>query len=176
MRSFSMMLLALVSVLYGGQAVAELPPAALVVPQGFQVIGEKNFGGTMLIKATKPNDNFPHHHMDVGISLECTWSQNPIGPQIVEIMAQAPEDPVDTTGGLRDESCGRERHKGGVLSCRKITSPPDVGGGSELVTYNIGWVGATSTGLVGVSISHVYGGKSMAVGWIDSIIPKLLAE
>jgi len=176
MRILPLMLITLAGVFYGVPVSAGLPPATEVVPPGFKVTAEQNLGGMMIIKAMKPNDNFPNHHMDVGISLECTWRQSPMPAQIVEIMAQAQDGPTDTSGGLRDESCGKSRHQGGALSCRKITNPPDVGGGPELVTYNIGWVGATSNGVISVSISHVYGDRGTAIGWLDAIIQKIMAE
>jgi len=157
---------------YGG-----LPPAAQIIPTQFRLVAERNLGGTMVIQATKPNENFPANFVDQGIELNCTWQQNPAAAQVLEIMFQAPEDPMNDAQGIKEEPCGKNRHQGGLLICRKISLPwIGTGDGPDLVTYNISWVGAVPSGLVGVTVDHFYGDPSVAVGWIDAIIPALLAN
>jgi hypothetical protein len=158
-------------------AFAELPPASKLIPAGFQVISENNLGGSMIVQAIKPNVNFPQSFVDQGIHLNCTWMQNPAAQQVLSMLVQAPEEPMQDLQGQRDEPCGKRDFKGGVLSCRKITIPwIGLGQGPDLITYNISWLGADSTGLVGVTVDHFYGDQNTAINWIDAIIPKLLSE
>ncbi|HQG92358.1 MAG TPA: hypothetical protein PLN27_11850 [Acidobacteriota bacterium] len=155
---------------------AQLPPSAQVLPAGFKLVDERNLGGTMIIQATKPNENFPKPHMDQGIQLEIMWQNNPAVDQILEILASQPEDPGGQLPGsaTRDEPCGKERYRGGILKCRKSITPW-IGGGSgpDLVTWSIGWAGKGLNGLVGVNVHSFYGSKETAMGWIDSVIPKI---
>jgi hypothetical protein len=157
-------------------AFAQLPPAMEVLPPGFKLTGERNLGGSMFINAKKPNENFPKPHMDQGISLEITWMNQPMAAQVLEITAKQPEDPAGQNPGsaTREEPCGRQRYREGVLSCRKVITPW-IGGGSgpDLVTWRIGWAGKGPAGLVGISINNFHGQKEVAMAWIDAIIPKI---
>jgi hypothetical protein len=159
-------------------AFAQLPPAAEVLPAGFQLLGERNLGGSMFIDAKKPNENFPKPHMDQGIKLEIAWTNQPMAAMVLEMAAKQPEDPAGRSPGsaTREEPCGRQRYREGVLSCRKVIIPW-IGGGSgpDLVTWRIGWtgIGPTSTGMVGININNFHGSKETAMGWIDTIIPKI---
>jgi hypothetical protein len=155
---------------------AQLPRAADVLPEGFKATEEVNLGATLVIKGTKPNVNFPKPHMDQGIQLEITWMSNPAVDQILEIAAAQPEDPAGRLPGsaTREEPCGNERYRGGVLRCRKVIIPwIGAGKGSDLVTWRIGWTGKGEKGLVGVNINNFYGAKEAAMAWIDAIIPKI---
>jgi hypothetical protein len=159
---------------FSAAAFAQLPPGAEVVPAGFKLIGENNLGATVVIEAKKPNENFPKPHMDQGIKLRVTWSKNPLASQILNMLAQAPEDPAQRDPGSATEPCGKQRYRDGVLICRKITRPwIGAGSGPDLVTYRISWTGKNSTGLVGTEIDNFCGSKETAAGWIDSIIPKI---
>jgi hypothetical protein len=157
-------------------AYAQLPPSATVLPAGFKVETERNLGGSMFIYAKKPNENFPKRHMDQGINLEITWTKQPMADRVLGMLAKQPEDPARQIPGsaTREEPCGIQRYREGVLSCRKVTIPW-IGGGSgpDLVTWRVGWTGKGQDGLVGVSINNLYGSKETAMGWIDSIIPKI---
>lgn len=157
-------------------ALAQLPPGAEALPAGFKLTQERNLGGSMIIGATKPNENFPKPHMDQGISLEISWMNQPMAAQVLEMAAAQPEDPAGRNPGsaTREEPCGRKRYREGVLSCRKVITPW-IGGGSgpDLVTWRIGWTGKGPTGLVGISINNFHGDKQIAMGWIDAIISKI---
>lgn len=157
-------------------AFAQLPPGSGVIPAEFKLVGERNFGATMVIEAKKPNQNFPKPHMDQGIELKISWSQNPLASQVLSMLAQQPEEPAGQVPGsaTREEPCGKQRYRDGILTCRKVIIPW-IGGGSgpDLVTYRIGWAGKTSTGIVGVSINNLCGSKETGMAWIDSIIPKI---
>ena len=156
---------------------AQLPPSANVLPAGFKVVDERNFGGaSMVISAQKPNENFPKPHMDQSIGLEITWTKNPMANKLLEMLAKQPEDPAGRNPGsaTREEPCGRQRYRDGILSCRKVITPWIGGGkGKDLVTWRIGWTGKGTDGLVSISINNFYGAKETAIGWIDSIIPKI---
>lgn len=155
---------------------AQLPPAASLVPPGFKVELEKNLGSSIHIAAKKPNENFPKPHMDQGIDLEISWMNQPMADQVLEMVANQPQDPAGQIPGsaTREEPCGKQRYQGGVLSCRKVITPwIGAGKGPDLMTWRIGWTGKGHGGLVGVSINNFYGAKETAMAWIDSIIPKI---
>jgi hypothetical protein len=157
-------------------ALAQLPPAASLVPAGFTVDTERNLGGSVVISAKKPNESFPKPHSDQGIVLEITWMNQPAAEQILEMVASQPEEPGGQLAGsaTRIDPCGKQRYRDGVLICRKSTIPW-IGGGSgpALVTWQIGWTGKSPTGMVGVGVTNFYGAKETAMGWIDAIIPKI---
>ena len=175
-RRVTLPLIAATLMLLAASASAQLPPAADVVPAGFKVTGNQDLGGTKLITATKPNENFPKPHMDQGITLEITWQNNPAADMILGIMAQQPEEPAGRIPGsaTREEPCGIGRYRDGVLHCRKVIIPwIGAGSGPDLVTWRLGWTGKGGGGLVGVSINNFHGSKETAMAWIDAIIPKI---
>jgi hypothetical protein len=163
-------------IMASGTAFAQLPPSRGILPAGFRLTQERNLGSSMFINATKPNVNFPKPHMDQGISLEITWMNRPMAKRMVEMLAAQSEDPARAVPGMltREEPCGKQRYREGVLSCRRIITPW-VGGGSgqDLVTFRISWSGASPTGMVGVELNNLCGSKETAMGWIDAIIPKI---
>jgi hypothetical protein len=156
---------------------AQLPPAAQVLPQGFKVAEEVNLGATLMIKGTKPNENFPKPHADPGIAIEIVWMNNPAVDQILEMAAGQPEDPAGRIPGsaTREEPCGNERYREGVRRCRKVITPwIGAGRGPDLVTWRIGWTGkGRQGGLVSVSVNNFFGPRETAFAWIDAIIPKI---
>ena len=165
--------------LLAAAAFAQLPPAKDVVPAGFTVTLDRDLGGTKVINATKSNENFPKPHLDQGITLEITWQNNPAADMILEMAAKQPEEPAGRTPGsaTREEPCGIERYRGGVLRCRKVIIPwIGAGNGPDLVTWRLGWTGKGGGGLVGVSINNFHGAKETAMAWIDAIIPKITKE
>jgi hypothetical protein len=155
---------------------AQLPPAVEVLPAGFKLTEEVNLGASIIIRGTKANENFPKPHMDQGIQIEITWMRNPAADQILEMVVKQPEDPAGRNPGsaTREEPCGVERYRGGVLRCRKVITPW-IGGGSgpDLVTWRLGWTGKGPDGLVGVGVNNFVGSKETALAWIDAIIPKI---
>jgi hypothetical protein len=157
-------------------AYAQLPPSGQVLPAGFTVVVERNLGGSMIIDAKKPNEDFPKPHMDPGIGLRISWMNQPMTEQLLDMLARQPEDPAGQIPGsaTREEPCGRQRYHGGVLSCRKVITPWIGGGeGPDLVTWRLGWSGKTPKGLVGIEVNNFYGSKETAMGWIDAIIAKV---
>jgi hypothetical protein len=173
----TLMVLLSVSLMLSMMAYSQLPPSAKILPAGFKVEGEKDFGGSsMIITAKKPNENFPKPHMDQGIGLEISWTKQPMADMVLDMLGKQPEDPAGQIPGsaTREEPCGKQRYRDGLLSCRKVITPWIGGGeGSELVTLRIGWTGKGKGGLVSISINNFHGSKETALGWIDSIIPKI---
>ena len=41
------------------------------------------------------------------------------------------------------------------------------------MTWDVSWAGKGPGGIVGVGVHFLYGSKETAMGWIDSIIPKI---
>jgi len=156
---------------------AKLPPAAKILPPGFILTSEKDIAGTtMIITARKDNDNFPKHFTDLGISLEISWTMQPMADQVMKIMAGQPEAPAGMGPGplIREEPCGKQNFQGGFYICRKIiTRSEDPGVSSTLETWRVSWTGKAEGGLVNVNINNYYGSKGSALGLIQSIIPKL---
>jgi hypothetical protein len=175
-RPFAIMIALIALLTVSMAAYAQLPPSATVLPAGFKVETERNLGGSMIITAKKPNENFPKPHMDQGITLEISWMKQPMADQVLDMLAKQPEDPAGRNPGsaTREEPCGRQRYRDGVLSCRKVITPW-IGGGSgpDLVTWRISWTGKGSGGLVTVGVNNLYGSKETATGLIDAIKPKI---
>ena len=175
-RRIEMIIIGIAFLIGAAAAYAQIPPSAEVLPAGFKVETERNLGGSMINYAKKPNENLPKPHMDQGINLEITWTKQPMAEQVLSMLATQPEDPAGRNPGsaTREEPCGRQPYRDGILSCRKVITPW-IGGGSgpELVTWRIGWTGKGPDGLVGVGVNNLCGSKETAMGWIDSIIPKI---
>ncbi len=162
--------------MFSAVALSQLPPGAEVMPAGFKLEGERNLGGSIIIRGTKPNENFPKPHMDQGIELEISWMNNPAADQVLQMLAGQPEDPGGQMPGsaTREEPCGKKRYRGGILTCRKVITPWIGGGaGPDLETWRIGWTGKGQSGLVGVGVNNFCGAKETAMAWIDAIIPKI---
>lgn len=157
-------------------AIAQLPPAAELLPPGFKRVAEKDLGVSAFVQGRKPNAEVPRPHADPGVVLEVSWIRQAMPAQVVEQLARQPEDPPGRHPGsaTREEPCGKARHQGGVLSCRKVITPWAGGGsGPELVTWRIGWTGAGAGGVVSILVSNLAGSKDAAMAWIDAIIPKV---
>jgi hypothetical protein len=155
---------------------AQLPPAATLIPSGFHLELERNLGGTIIVEAKKPNENFPKGHIDQGIKIGVTLSQMPMSRQMLDMLANQPEEPAQRNPGSagRTEPCGTQRYNDGVLTCRKSISPY-IGGGSapDLVTLNLSWVGAGSKGgMLTVEVSNFVGEKAAAQALIESVLQK----
>jgi len=169
------MFVLIICLLVSTAAYAQLPPSAKVLPPGF-VGAETNLGGTMLIEATKPNENFPKPHSDQGIKLQITWQKQPAADMILDMLAKQPEEPAGriTGSATREEPCGIRPYRDGVLLCRKVLTPW-IGAGRfpDLVTWRITWTGKGSGGLFTVEINNFFGAKETATGWIDELIPKI---
>lgn len=155
---------------------AQLPPADTILPAGFTLKSESNLGGTLLIDAVKPNENFPKPHHDPGIELRISWQSNSMADMILEMMAKSHEEPAAQVPGSvsREEPCGISAYREGVLTCRKVITPW-VGSGEwpDLVTFRIGWTGKGQDGLITITINQFHGSKESAMAWIDAIIPKI---
>ena len=173
----AMLALACAALLLPAVAVAQLPPAADLVPPGFKLNGERNLGGSAVVEATRPNDSVPKPHADLGITLEITWMNNPAVDQILELLAAQPEDPAGQSPGsaTREEPCGKEDYRGRILTCRKVITPwIGAGKGPDLVMWRLAWTGkGQKGGMVGVSINNFCGSPATARAWIDAIVPKI---
>lgn len=155
---------------------AQLPPAAEIVPAGFQLLGEQDLGGTKLIEATKPNENFPKAFQDQGIKFQVTWQNNPMADMVLDMLAKQPEDPAAQSPGaaIWTAPCGKQVYRDGVLRCVKTTMPYIGSGKADpLVTWEVGWTGKSKGGIVGISVSFLYGSKEAAMALIDAAIPKI---
>lgn len=155
---------------------AQLPSADTMLPAGFKLKAENNLGGTLIIDAIKPNENFPKPHKDPGIELRITWQSNSMADTILDMMKKTPEDPAAQLPGSvsREEPCGISSYQEGVLSCRKVITPwVGSGEGPDLVTWRIGWTGKGKGGLVSITVNYFYGSKDAAIAWVDTLIPKV---
>lgn len=171
-----MLFAAALALLLPAAVLAQLPPAADVVPAGFKVDLERDLGGTKIIQATKPNENFPKGFLDNGIKLEISWQANAMADMVLDMVAKMPEEPGGQVPGasMRDEPCGQQLYRDGVLKCRKITMPYIGSGKADpLVTWRIGWTGKGQGGLLGVSVDFFFGAKETAMAWIDAVISKI---
>jgi len=63
-RRIEMIIIGIAFLIGAAAAYAQIPPSAEVLPAGFKVETERNLGGSMIIYAKKPNENFPKPHMD----------------------------------------------------------------------------------------------------------------
>jgi hypothetical protein len=157
-------------------AYAQLPPAADVIPAGFTLVLEKDLGGTKVIEANKPNENFPKAFQDDGIKIQITWMNNPAAEMIVNMLAQQPDEPAGQVAGssIREEPCGAQRYRDGVLRCRKVIMPYIGSGHADpLVTWRVAWTGKGQGGLLTVSVENYFGSKEAASALIDAVIPKI---
>ena len=160
-------------------ASAQLPPAAALLPPGFTLRTEKSFGPSTVIEATRPNADVPKPHHDNGVRLSIRWDGIPGAEQNLEMLAAQPEAPAqDLPGGvMREEPCGKTRHQGGLLTCRRtITRWVGIGKAPDLVTLSVAWTAATPSGIIGVGVSGLCGAKATAMGWIDGVIAKIPAD
>ena len=158
-------------------SLAQLPPAATLLPPGFTLETERSFGPATMISAVKANEKVPKPHQDNKIRLSIGSNGMPGAEERVEMMADGPEDPARKVPGsvTRDEPCGKQRYRGGLLTCRKSITPW-VGSGNapDLIMLTVNWVVATPTGLVNIGVSNFVGAKATAVGWIDDIADKII--
>jgi hypothetical protein len=169
-------LLVAASAILAHPAAAQLPAAAEIVPPGFVVSSESDLGGAQFIEAKKKNESCPAPYENDTIQFKATWTANPMAQRTIDRLVAMPEDPADSSPTASSEPCGREGHEGGVLICRKATrTSMGAGEDPDRVTYSLGWVGATSTGLVGLEVTELCGGPSEARGWIDAAIAKVRA-
>ena len=165
-----------------GQQAKPLPPP----PEGFKALptgpsaaAMKDAGLGDTVAAEKANANWPNCFADPKIGFSYGWTAAPGGGQIVEMMAQAPEDPAKEGGGSRDEPLGKQRYKGGVLSWRRktMTSVGTSAACTETVTLDGQWMGYVSEKLISVSVVNLYGPNSKDTGqaWIDQYVDKTIA-
>jgi len=161
-------------------ALAQLPPAATLLPTGFQLEFERDLGGTFVIEAKKPNESFPKGHMDQGIKLQVTLNQMPLSQQMLDMMADQPEEPAAQNPGsvTRSEPCGKQRHNNGILICSKSITPY-LGAGSapDLVTLKVGWIGKSAKGgMLTVEVSGFVGSKEAALALVNSVVQKVTGD
>ena len=169
------LLVSMVLLMVGGDAFsAQLPPAADLLPSGFQIVNEFAQEGVQVLEATHQNSNYPPSGADLGITLNVGWQVNPMAGMMLEYIMDAPESPPSALGLTKDEPCGKSRYRGGILTCRKNTIPWEGEmPGTDVVTWSLVWQTSTDTGLLGVSMHNFYGSREGATSLIDSVIDKL---
>jgi len=132
------------------------------------------------VEAEKPNANWPNNCvLDPKLQLYYGWQLSPGTGQLIQMMAQAPEEPASSGRmGTRDEPAGKQRYLDGVLTWRKSTM--QVVGSTEsgcklkeIVTYDGNWVGYLAGKIVAVRVWHVYGGKAAGQALIDEYAEKV---
>jgi hypothetical protein len=131
------------------------------------------------VDAEKPNANWPDNCVvDPKLRLHYGWQLSPGAGQMIEMMAQAPEEPASSKMGTRDEPAGKQRSHDGVLTWRKSIS--EVVGTTEsgcklkeIVTFDGTWVGYLANKIVSVGVWHVYGGKAAGQALIDEYAEKV---
>jgi hypothetical protein len=169
-------LLVIVSCVAATAASAQVPPAAAVIPPGFKIEVDKQYGEAMMAEAVKPNTACPKAHTDPQIHIGYSWQPNPAAEQTVQIIAQQPEDPPSQTFP-KTEPAGKGSHRGGVLIWQKTTMPW-IGSGKapDLVTIGGAWVGSFGGGLLGVSVNRLCGSKEEALAWLDGMLDKVIGK
>jgi len=130
------------------------------------------------VMATKPNNDWPNCFIDPKIRFEYGWTSSPGADKSLALMAQAPEDPVSTVAGAKDEPAGKQRYKNGVLWWRKVTQPA-VGSSSScsetgVVLYSGHWVGYLSGKMISITVTNLYGSKGAGQAWIDEYIDRMI--
>jgi hypothetical protein len=158
-----------------------LPPP----PAGFKVIPKGSMdqmrakGVADGVEAEKPNANWPNNcFFDPKLGFSYGWPLSPGGGQVIEMMAQVPEEPASGNTLTRDEPAGKQRYLDGVLTWRKSTSVVIGTTGSgcklkEIVTYDGSWAGYLAGKIIGVRVWHVYGGKAVGQALIDEYAEKV---
>jgi len=154
---------------------AQLPPAAEILPPGFKVVEEINMAGIVSIRAAKPGEKTAKGDTDEGIKLEIGWQKQPMVDRIFEMMDSQPEaKAADNPMSGREEPCGKQRYRGGVLTCRKLITPwIGTGNAPDKVTLRLMWQGKDPEGLITITIRNFSGPKETAMGWMDTMIPKV---
>jgi hypothetical protein len=160
-----------------------LPPP----PAGFKALEQsssqramKQAGVADSVRAEKPNAGWPGCIVDPKIEFSYGWTQRPGAGQLVDMMAQRPEEPASVVGGIRTEPAGKQRYKDGILIWKKTTTLaagsssakcPD----NQVVTYDATWLAPAGQKLLTIGVIRVYGSKTAAQAWIDEYIPKLIS-
>jgi hypothetical protein len=85
--------------------------------------------------------------------------KQPMPQQILEMLISQPEEPGGGNSAIMTESSSAANQ-----SSR---------GSAEEAARQISWTGKNPTGIVGVAISNLSGSKETAMGWINSIVPKI---
>lgn len=185
------------TLLASSAAYAQLPPAADLLPPGFNVVQQSNIGPMTVVAAQKPNEGLPQAWAHVKIELKYSvtkWAPDEdataediegMKELFEETMAQyldAPQEADKRQPGspMRYELCGKERYRNGVLTCQRYIERYTGGVGNEkvpdLVTYDLNWMGKSEAGSVAISIFHYSGTKETALGWIDAIVSRISAK
>jgi hypothetical protein len=150
------------------------PPAGFkTLPQGSSFAAMKARGLADRVEAEKSSDwdctSAPKINFSYG------WQVAPGGDRVVELMAQAPQDPPSEAMGTRTEPAGKRRYKNGVLEWQKwTTTMVQTDCPTQLVTYHGKWAGYVSGKLIGVSVTHVKS-KETGQAWIDEYVDKVVA-
>lgn len=154
---------------------AQLPPAAELLPPGFKVVEERKMTGIVSIRAERPDEKSAKGDTVEGVKLEIGWQRQPMVDRIFEMMANQPEAKAsENPMSGREEPCGKQRYRGGVLTCRKLITPwIGTGNAPDKVTLRLMWQGKDPEGFITITIGNFSGPKETAMGWMDTMIPKV---
>lgn len=141
------------------------------LPPGFTVTTNAASDASVAFQATKPNAVKPAIAIDANISLGFSWRPMPGFEQIIEILANSPEESASDMGGTKDEPAGKSRLRGGVLTFRKHTALQIGTNADPWVTYSGTWMAATDGGALAISVTNYAGPKEHIQPWIEAMIP-----
>lgn len=153
----------------------QLPPAEQSLPAGFQVSNTVSNGMQVGYQATKSQtlpkcfDTLPQE-----IRLGWTWQKMPGAKQVIQMMAQAPEEPQSRMGATLTEPAGKEMLRGGALTWRKTTVPCiGIGEKPPLVTYDVQWIGPWNDGMLAVGVQNAIPREEIKP-WVEHVLASIL--
>jgi hypothetical protein len=89
------------------------------------------------------------------ITFSYGWQAALGADKILELMANAPQDPANVVMGTRREPAGKHRYKNGLLEWKKRTLLLGTTCPAGFVTYDGTWAGYFSGKLITISVSNV---------------------
>jgi hypothetical protein len=146
------------------------------LPPGFTVISNTADGTSVVLEATKPNAVKPAIAIDANVHLGFSWRPSPGFEQIIDIMANAPQEAGSAVGGIRNEPAGKSRFRGGVLTFEKKTVLQIGTNADPWVTYSGVWMTATGGGALAIAVTNYAGPKEHIQPWIEAMIPAGIAK
>lgn len=143
-------------------AVAQLPPPEKLLPSGFTL--ENNHSNPPIVAFTAksaPQEMHPTWGtLPAEIELGCNFMPMAMPDMMVQMAAQAPEDPESQVGATVTTPEGKEMWRDGVISFHKTTTPwIGEGEGPDHVVWDGAWMGAIDGGVLTIGVSNVLSGK-----------------
>jgi hypothetical protein len=152
-------------------AVAQPSAPVKQLPPGFTVTSNTADGTSVVLMATKPNAIKPAIAIDADVHLGFSWQPSPGFEQIIEIIANSPQDPASDMGGTKSEPAGRSRFRGGVLTFEKQIVLQIGTNAEPWVTYSGVWMTAIDGGALTIGVTNYAGPKEHIQPWIEAMIP-----